>query len=120
MVPSREASGQRHYGQKWEIVCQEEKPVSIPKCSYCVWEKRNMTRISPVSCAPGQYLEQLEGSKTAVYPISEFIKFRNGARAAAQETSLLGTVHYVTCHLADFHKMKSLLFCKFTLTTYAT
>src|SRR5258708_39928518 len=101
------------------MVWQEEKQVSVPKFRFCAGEKRNMARISPVSCAPGQYLEQLEGSKTAVYHISEFIKFRNGARAAAQETSLLGTVHYVTCHLADFHKMKSLLFCKSTLTSYA-
>jgi len=77
---------------------------------------KDITRLLP----PGQYLEQLEGSKAAVYPISEFIKFRNGVRAASQETSLLGTVHYVTYHLADFHKMKSLLFCKSTLMTYAT
>lgn len=79
-----------------------------------------MARISPVSCAPGQYLEQLERSKVAVYPISEFVKFLNGVRAASQETSLLDIVYYVTYHLVDFHKMKSLLFCKSTLMTYAT
>jgi hypothetical protein len=67
MVSPRQASGQRHYGQKREIVCQEEESMIISSMTIVRGEKIHMAKISPVSCVPGLYFERL-GDLRLQYP----------------------------------------------------